>query len=322
MVAEVRVVAMALRAPLTAMPTSSSPEIDEPAVTNGADNVDGQPSALASTTPFKLSDIDPMGLLVSALLQMVAPTPLADEAAADLALTATTTPVPEAVAVNSPGTNELTSAGEATGVDAELPVDNLWATQTVEAQNAYNEIIATLTALPRRTGSTPTASPTVDGFELDAGDNDSTGVPSPTPTLPAATFTPTPLVITPPQSAPVSVGAIEPVRPAPGEAGRSFATFEWRATTPLPEGQKYELILWKPEQDPINDGFGLAAPTTATFVQVDLDRLDNTLGALLDEGEYRWGVLLVSENPYRRLRFLGGGTQFFYDTSFSQRRQN
>ena len=79
-------------------------------------------------------------------------------------------------------------------------------------------------------------------------------------------------------------------------------------------------MLWRPEQDPLNDGFGLAAPTTNTQVNVDLDRLDNTLGGLFDEGEYRWGVLLVTENPYRRLLYLGGGNQFFYDTSFSQRR--
>ena len=63
-------------------------------------------------------------------------------------------------------------------------------------------------------------------------------------------------------------------------------------------------------------GFGLAAPTTANSVTVDLDALDDVLGDRLDNGdEYRWGLLLVRTDQYTRVSYLGGGYTFLFSRS-------
>lgn len=59
-------------------------------------------------------------------------------------------------------------------------------------------------------------------------------------------------------------------------------------------------------------GFGLAAPTTNSSVNADLATLDSVLGDLLEPGPYRWGVLLVNEDPYQRIEYLGGGWTFTF----------
>lgn len=64
-------------------------------------------------------------------------------------------------------------------------------------------------------------------------------------------------------------------------------------------------------------GFGLAAPTRAENVTVDLDALDDILGGRLDNGEYRWGILLVQVEPYERIAYLGGGYSFTFTRSSS-----
>jgi len=57
----------------------------------------------------------------------------------------------------------------------------------------------------------------------------------------------------------------------------------------------------------------MAAPTTNREVTLDLERLDEQLGALFDTGEYEWGVLLVRVSPsYERVQYLGGGRRFTY----------
>lgn len=64
-------------------------------------------------------------------------------------------------------------------------------------------------------------------------------------------------------------------------------------------------------------GFGLAAPTQEKNTIADLATLDSTLGALLEPGDYYWGVLLVQREPYQRLQYLGGGYRFSFDRSSS-----
>ena len=83
--------------------------------------------------------------------------------------------------------------------------------------------------------------------------------------------------------------------------------FEWSPNFAPPTGQGFELVFWKDGQDPIGTGFGLAAPTTNSSVNVDLAALDSVLGDLLEPGPYRWGILLVNEDPYQRVQYLGGG---------------
>ena len=101
------------------------------------------------------------------------------------------------------------------------------------------------------------------------------------------------------------IGSIRLNAPADNINGRKLQTFQWSADFAPEENQGFELIFWKPEQDPMLDGFGLAAPTNDTSLTVNLDELDVTLGTLLDWGHYRWGVLLVEREPYHRIALLG-----------------
>jgi hypothetical protein len=91
--------------------------------------------------------------------------------------------------------------------------------------------------------------------------------------------------------------------------------FEWDPNFTPAAGQAFELIFWKAGQDPMAAGFGLAAPTTNNSVSADMESLDSVLGDLLEPGPYRWGVLLVEEDPYQRLDFLGGGWTFNFTRS-------
>lgn len=68
----------------------------------------------------------------------------------------------------------------------------------------------------------------------------------------------------------------------------------------------------------MTSSIGMAAPTTATQVNVNLTVLDDRLGGLFDTGEYLWGVLLVRTTPeYQRVQYLGGGWRFTYYRSGS-----
>jgi len=100
-------------------------------------------------------------------------------------------------------------------------------------------------------------------------------------------------------------GAVRLIAPDDGINGRKLQTFQWSADFVPAPNQRFELIFWQPEQDPLASGFGLAALTNETSITVNLDELDVTLGTVLDWGHYRWGVLLVEQEPYRRIALLG-----------------
>jgi hypothetical protein len=89
--------------------------------------------------------------------------------------------------------------------------------------------------------------------------------------------------------------------------------FSWSANFTPPAEHAFELVFWKPGQDPLVQSIGMAAPTSNLNVTLDLARLDEQLGGLFDTGEYNWGVLLVRTTPaYERVRYLGGGRNFIY----------
>jgi hypothetical protein len=145
-------------------------------------------------------------------------------------------------------------------------------------------------------------------------------VPTPAPTT-ATPTTPAPPTVTPTTSAPTATplliptpvpNSLELVEPGDGDSGSGERRFVWRTEFAPPEGQAFELVFWRPGENPIVNGFGLAAPTTANGVSVNLSMLDDQLGAMFDPGEYRWGVLLVRVSPYERLQFLGASRVFNY----------
>jgi hypothetical protein len=130
--------------------------------------------------------------------------------------------------------------------------------------------------------------------------------------LVAANAPPAVVVVPTPAPPPPPAGNVQLLDPGENNGGGGERTFQWQADFTPGEGQGFELVFWRFGQDPIANGFGLAAPTTSNSVSVDLDALDDQLGPLLDPGEYQWGVLLVQTSPYQRLRFLGDSNKFNY----------
>jgi hypothetical protein len=129
--------------------------------------------------------------------------------------------------------------------------------------------------------------------------------PTPAPATPAPTATP--LLVPTPVSHSLAL-----VDPSDGDSGSGQRRFAWSTEFAPPEGQAFELVLWRPGEDPLINGLGLAAPTTEDGVNVNLAMLDDQLGERFDPGEYRWGVLLVGVSPYQRLQFFGESRTFRY----------
>lgn len=81
--------------------------------------------------------------------------------------------------------------------------------------------------------------------------------------------------------------------------------FTWNANFALTSGQSFEVIFWRPGQDPFTSGFGFGVTTDTTFI-ANLDAIDDDSRHPLAEGSYKWGILLVNANPYSRIQYLGG----------------
>lgn len=195
----------------------------------------------------------------------------------------------------------------------------------------------TATSTPTRTATatsthTAVATPTQTATHTQTATNTATSSPTNTPVPPTsasigqlsllststatrmATATPTRVTATPTTVAssavPISGAQIEPIQPPQATSSGGRVTFEWTTNfTPRPN-QGFELVFWRSGQSPIANSFGLAAPTRETNVKVDLDSLDTALGDLLEPGSYQWGILLVQQNPYRRIQYLGGDREF------------
>ena len=59
--------------------------------------------------------------------------------------------------------------------------------------------------------------------------------------------------------------------------------------------------------------FGPVGANDQIAVSVDLDKASNAIPQFSAGRDYQWGVLLVELNPYRRLRYLGGGHTFRFE---------
>lgn len=230
--------------------------------------------------------------------------------------TATRTPTNEPTATRTPtdvptATTTPTDAPTATRTPTDVPTATRTATRTPTEEptaTSTNTAVATPTRTVTPTG-TATSTRTPTATATDAPTETPTPTQTPTETSVATAVPPTTV---PSSASPISGAVIQPVSPAPNSDGGDRVTFEWTANfTPRP-GQGFELVFWRPGQTPIANSFGLAAPTMDTSVSANLGSLDNTLGDLLDPGDYQWGILLVQQQPYRRVQYLGGGWQFRY----------
>lgn len=107
----------------------------------------------------------------------------------------------------------------------------------------------------------------------------------------------------------ITMAGVNLVGPLSSELGGQ-QVFRWTPVGDLQPGQAFELIFWRPGQDPMVDGFSPIGARPAPEVRVDLDATSSSLPQLSFGGDYQWGVLLVEMEPYRRLGYLGGGHPF------------
>ena len=132
---------------------------------------------------------------------------------------------------------------------------------------------------------------------------------------------PTPIPPTPTRGIQVNVqganASLSMVNPSESTTVFGNYRFEWSTNVILQANQGLELVLWKPNENPMTQSFGLAEPTSNSFVQADLEKLDNTLGNRLEPGIYFAGVLLVEKSPYKRIQLLGNGREIRFERSSS-----
>jgi len=105
--------------------------------------------------------------------------------------------------------------------------------------------------------------------------------------------------------------------PAAGAVGGLERLFRWQASQGLSGNQAFELAFWRPGQDALRDSFGPVGVTQQASggMRINLDEADVLLGALLDPGDYLWGVLLVETEPYRRVALLSEARAFRFERS-------
>ena len=131
-----------------------------------------------------------------------------------------------------------------------------------------------------------------------------------TPTLtPRPTSTPVPTLTETPSL------VVNLVQPQNGQSGSGEYTFIWQANRSLPEGQFFELVLWKQEQNPLDpdQAPGVAELTRDFQVKVGLTKLVDDPSHPLTQGNYFWGIFLVEKNPYKRLELLSERRLFRVD---------
>ena len=95
-------------------------------------------------------------------------------------------------------------------------------------------------------------------------------------------------------------------------------TFSWSTNMTLAEKQYFELVFWPAGSDPLAFGFGLVGATKKLSINIDLDRIADSLPQFFyPQVDYQWGILLVELQPYKRLAFLGGGHLFRFERTSS-----
>ncbi len=253
-----------------------------------------RPTATATNTPLPTATNTPLPTATNT------PLPTATRTHTPLpTATNTHTPLPTPTATNTP-LPTATNTPLPTATNTPLPTATFTNTPLPTATNTPPP---TATPLPT---ATHTPLPTATHTPLPTATNTRPPTATSTPTV---TNTPLPTATNTPAS-----GSIEPISPSDGDsANGGERTFTWSATFTPAEDYGFELVFWKPGQNPLTQSIGMAAPTKNLNVTLNLERLDEQLGALFDTGEYNWGVLLVRTNPsYERVQYLGGGRLFIY----------
>jgi serine/threonine protein kinase len=161
--------------------------------------------------------------------------------------------------------------------------------------NTSTPLVATVTPTPKTPTSTPVTRPTPTN----------TRTPRPTPTSPPAV----PNENTAPSIAladTVDNLTVELVWPQDGFANNGRVTYRWQANGALPNGYAFELIFWRPGDDPMISGSGWGGTTTGTETTINWGDLADRV---MPDG-YLWGVRLVQVAPFVKVRMLSDGRGF------------
>ncbi len=255
----------------------------------------------------------------------VATTPATATSVIDAGVAQTSENVPSVVPTVSP--EALSTAATATSPPV-APTD------TALAVVASPSITVLATATPRvvatpppttrptaRPTSTPISSATATPVPTHTATRVAIPTPSPSPALAVASAAsaPTrsvPTISSPATSSPatspqtVSNATITLLEPAHGSVLRGTQTFRWTTDVSLQPGQAFELVFWAEGQTAMQNGFGPVGNSPRTTVPINLDRSAAELTQLQLGRDYRWGILLVEAEPYRRIQYLGGNRQF------------
>jgi len=116
--------------------------------------------------------------------------------------------------------------------------------------------------------------------------------PSSTPTAPTVAQ------VQPVEPAIAAVSPPSLLEPVNGAVGRGVIVFRWQPTGPLPNGAGYEVVWWNPDEPPAA-ARGLAPPTQENSLQLNIDVL--FVSNQMPGGRLFWSVLVVTQQPYRRL---------------------
>jgi hypothetical protein len=103
------------------------------------------------------------------------------------------------------------------------------------------------------------------------------------------------------------------LEPSDGDTRSGDVIFRWSVSGgSLSAGQALEVILYATGQDPLRDGFGIAAPATGDSVQVNLTGLDADPNVPLEPGQYWWAVRLIDQATGRPVSMVSDGRRMIY----------
>ena len=165
---------------------------------------------------------------------------------------------------------------------------------TATLQPTATPLPPTSTPLPPATPLPPTPAPPP------------TAAPLP-PTLAPPTATPVPPTATS-ATADFAGAAVTLVEPGDGDTLNSRRTFSWQATFNLPAGYAFEPVFWRQGGTAMDNGRGFVGTTTTTSSELQPNQF------LDGSGEYIWGILLVTTDPYTRIKYLGSERRIYVET--------
>ncbi|MEZ4864539.1 MAG: SpoIIE family protein phosphatase [Caldilineaceae bacterium] len=204
-----------------------------------------------------------------------------------------------------------------------LNADERAAMQQLVGQLAAEPLANPLTALQKQVATAVSFANTLSRAVVAARTATAVAMAPPTPTVTPTPIPPTPTPA-PPTRTPVRqavVRATPTVAPQPAQPDFANATvtlvepvagdtlndkrpFRWTANFALPAGYAFEVIFWQKGEDPMRKGKGYAGVSNGPQINIGADHFRIRSAP---PGDYFWGVLLVTTDPYQRVKYLGGG---------------